>query len=1078
MVPIRSPRPDAARGRIRRSLLASLALVVGLIAAPTAAAGTSLLGLPVGADLSLVVTDDPDPVVAGEAITYSLQVTNAGPSSATGVEILATLDADVTYVSVTGEGWTCEEDTGVVTCTRPDLAVESAPAVTLTVTAPAEAGTVTNDAEVSSASTDPQPDDNTSAEDTGVDASADLSIDKSGPASVGAGEQVQYTLGVVNAGPSAAADISVTDQLPAGTVFVAASGSGWLCAEDTGVVTCTRPALAVESAPDITVTVTAPGEQAALTNQASVDATTPDPVPGNDGDSANTDVTPSADLSIDKVGPASIVAGQQIQYTLTVANAGPSTATEVVVTDDLPGRASFVSGTGTGWLCGHADGEVTCERSSLGVVTAPNITIVITARQTASILSNTAAVSSAVPDPDPDDNEDQVSTTQTRVADLSVTEVSATPDPVRVGVPATFTFDLDNTGPTTAIMVELEIDLPGGSVFASATTTRGTCSHAAGTVTCAIGTLTNGAGASVDVLVTPTGPGVKVATATASHEGDDPDATDDAASDQTTAEGLACTMVGTQNSDTINGTGAANVICGLGGVDTIDGGDGNDFIYAGSGNDEVSGGLGGDSINGQGGADSVAGAAGFDYARYDGAASAVIGNLSTSTVTGGDGADTIASIEGFVGSRFADDLRGNSGDNILEGGLGNDLLDGGGGRDGVSYALATGGVTVSLVGGTSSGADGADTLSNFEDLFGSAFPDSLSGNMEENSLQGLGGDDSLVGGSGFDFARYTSAPSGVTVDLLDGSATGGHGNDSLTSIEGAAGSASGDTLRGNAGVNTLIGGGGNDVLNGGGDRDFASYVTATGAVSVDLDAGSSGGADGIDTLIAIEGVFGSSFGDTLTGGPEPQYLDGGPGDDTVTGAGDGDEVRGGVGDDSVVGGSGEDNLYGGVGADAIAGGPGFDYARYDEAPAAVIVSLRAGTASGGDGADTFDSIEGVTGSAFADTIGGSIEDEALYGRSGNDKLSGEAGSDDLFGETGNDALNGGPGADELRGGKGNDKLTGGPGIDLCVQGPGTGSRRGCEGSRIAFPPEPLPAPATTPPIETSVLGFDPFRPLV
>src|SRR5204862_1934828 len=134
-------------------------------------------------------------------------------------------------------------------------------------------------ASVASTTADPDAANNSSSVTTGVSASADLSIAKAGPVSVVAGWAVAYALTVTDNGPSDAAGLSVTDTLPAGVTFGSAAGTGWVCSNSGNVsVTCTRAALAAgASAPVITVTVTAPGQAASLTNTAAVAATTADP---------------------------------------------------------------------------------------------------------------------------------------------------------------------------------------------------------------------------------------------------------------------------------------------------------------------------------------------------------------------------------------------------------------------------------------------------------------------------------------------------------------------------------------------------------------------------------------------------------------------------------------------------------------------------------------------------------------------------------------------------------------------------------------------------------------------------------
>src|SRR5207302_500542 len=213
------------------------------------------------ADLSITKSDSPDPVTAGGTLTYTLSVSNAGPSTAANVSVSDTLPAGVTFVSATGSGWTCSQAGGVVTCTRASLAPGAAPAITIVVTAPSEGGTITNTATVSSSTNDANTGNNTATETTTVTASADLSITKSdSPDPVVAGGTLTYTLSVSNGGPSTAANVSVSDTLPAGVTFVSATGSGWTCSQAGGVVTCTRASLAPGAAPAITIVVTAPSE--------------------------------------------------------------------------------------------------------------------------------------------------------------------------------------------------------------------------------------------------------------------------------------------------------------------------------------------------------------------------------------------------------------------------------------------------------------------------------------------------------------------------------------------------------------------------------------------------------------------------------------------------------------------------------------------------------------------------------------------------------------------------------------------------------------------------------------------------
>src|SRR5262249_12591335 len=241
---------------------------------------------------------------------------------------------------------------------------------TIVVTAPSTPGTITNTATVAGNQTDPNTANNTASATTQVQAlSADLSITKTGPATVGAGQSFTYTLAVQNGGPSDATGVAVTDTLPTGVGFVSASSG---CTNASGTVTCTVGALASGANASVTIVVTAPATAGTITNTATVAGQPTDPNTGNNSATATTTVQApaAADLSITKPAPATVTTGQQFTYTLSVHNGGPSNATSVAVTDTLPTSATFVSAS-TG--CTNASGTVTCTVGNL--VNGANATI-------------------------------------------------------------------------------------------------------------------------------------------------------------------------------------------------------------------------------------------------------------------------------------------------------------------------------------------------------------------------------------------------------------------------------------------------------------------------------------------------------------------------------------------------------------------------------------------------------------------------------------------------------------------------------------------------------------------------------
>ena len=136
--------------------------------------------------------------------------------------------------------------------------------------------------------------------------------------------------------------------------------------------------------------------------------------------------------------------------------------------------------------------------------------------------------------------------------------------------------------------------------------------------------------------------------------------------------------------------------------------------------------------------------------------------VATAQNTVGAGTDTLSEFENLIGSAFNDTLTGDAGNNVLTGGAGNDTLvgglgddtlDGGAGTaDTASYAPANSGVTVSLVtaGPQDTLGAGIDTLVGIENLIGSAFNDTLTGDSLANRIDGGAGDDTIEGGAGND----------------------------------------------------------------------------------------------------------------------------------------------------------------------------------------------------------------------------------------------------------------------------------------------------------------------------------------
>lgn len=246
---------------------------------------------------------------------------------------------------------------------------------------------------------------------------ADLALTKiDGVDPVTAGTNLAYTITVTNSGPDAAANTSWSDTLPAGTTFVSLSSpGGWSCTTPAvgsgGMVSCSIASQGVGSAAFTLTVAVAPSVAAGtvLSNTASVTSTTGDLDTNDLSATETTTVTAAADLSVTKADNQDpVTAGNNLTYTITVTNSGPSNAATVSLSDTLPAGTTFVSlSSPGGWSCSTpavgSGGTVSCSIPSLAAGNAVFTLVVQVGASVANgtVLSNTATVTSTTPDPNP-----------------------------------------------------------------------------------------------------------------------------------------------------------------------------------------------------------------------------------------------------------------------------------------------------------------------------------------------------------------------------------------------------------------------------------------------------------------------------------------------------------------------------------------------------------------------------------------------------------------------------------------------------------------------------------------------------
>jgi uncharacterized repeat protein (TIGR01451 family) len=345
-------------------------------------------------------------------------------------------------------------------------------------------------------------------------AEADLSLSKTATSEpVLAGNDLTYTITVMNNGPDDATSATVTDHLPAELTFVSCTATGGGACEGSGnnriVTFASLPAGTSE-----TIVITADVSDStpdgtSVSNSALVTSVTGDPNSANDFDTVSVSVIHQADLAVSKAAlPDPVGAGANLTYTVGVTNNGPNAASSVTVTDTLPVALTFVSCSATGGgVCGGTDNNRTVTFASLAAGLSATITIEATvgpATLDGATLSNTASATSATVDPNAANNSATVTTAVVNLADLAVTK-AASASAVQVGTNVTYLVTVANSGPSSALNATLTDALPPGLTFVSNSGASGwTCVNptagSGGSITCSTSSLASGGTATFSIV--------------------------------------------------------------------------------------------------------------------------------------------------------------------------------------------------------------------------------------------------------------------------------------------------------------------------------------------------------------------------------------------------------------------------------------------------------------------------------------------------------------------------------------------------------------------------------------------------
>ena len=417
----------------------------------------------------------------GDNVIYSIIVTNAGPSTATNVAVQDILPVGLQFVSSTD----FINTSGTLTAAITSLTVGNPK--TLTFMAKVTGNQlITNKAEVSASDQfDPDSQAGTGTEDGQDDTddailipqSADLSLVKTvSKLNPTVGETITYTISVTNEGPNVATNVEVKDVLPVGLQFVSSTN----LVNSAGTLTGTIANIPLGATRNLTyqAKVTQSG---AILNKAEVsksDQYDPDSQPNtgvNDGQDDTGGVLiggQQADLSLTKlVNNTTPNVGDNIIYTITVNNAGPSTATNVEVKDVLPVGLQFVS---------SSDFQLSGSTLTSQIASLPvgNKVLTFTAKVTGNqSITNKAEISksdqfdpNSQPNTGTEDGQNDTDSVSVKpqIADLSLQKLVSKTNP-NVGETITYTIKVKNAGPDNATNVQVKDALPAGLQFVSST---------------------------------------------------------------------------------------------------------------------------------------------------------------------------------------------------------------------------------------------------------------------------------------------------------------------------------------------------------------------------------------------------------------------------------------------------------------------------------------------------------------------------------------------------------------------------------------------------------------------------------
>jgi len=376
-------------------------------------------------DLSATITSAPSAATVLSDLTYSVTVTNRGPSAAGGVRLTDVLPPGVSFVSAAASQGLCTNQSGVATCDIGNLAPNASVTASFTLRS-ALSGQLTNSFTVSGGQLDLVSSNNSAIAVTTIQPATDLALGQTAsPAFITLGQSVTFTLNATNRGPSPSANVRLTHVLPAGANFVSATPSQGSCVHSGSSVSCNFGPLAAgaTASASIVVTPTVIGGNVSTGQVASDEL---DPIPTNNTATATTIVGAGTDLALGATAsPSPVEIGGNLIYTVAITNLGPFPASGVQLTNPLPSSVTFLSANTSQGSCGQQGGIVSCAIGGLAAGASVTVTITIIPNQ-AGQLTNRMGVFGSGQDLAPDNNAATVVTTTSQMAGIRIVSITHT----------------------------------------------------------------------------------------------------------------------------------------------------------------------------------------------------------------------------------------------------------------------------------------------------------------------------------------------------------------------------------------------------------------------------------------------------------------------------------------------------------------------------------------------------------------------------------------------------------------------------------------------------------------------------